>query len=158
MTREVAAAVEEVNQMGARLLRDFANVPEDRLNWTPSPTARSPLALVAHCGFSLGFICELLSGKPFAAPTTEQADAEHLALEKTITTRQQALDLWRANLTKYIALLESMSEEDMAKMVTLPFGLGAAPMSYMVSVGAIHTREHVAQLEYLQTVYGDRVW
>lgn len=43
-------------------------------------------------------------------------------------------------------------------MVVLPFGLGADPMSYMVSIGPIHTRENLAQLEYLQTIYGNREW
>ncbi len=139
-------------------MRAFAKVPEDRLHWSPSPTARSPLAIVAHCALSLGFIGELLAGTPYAAPTTAQADAEHLQRERTITTRAQALDLWNANLTRFIAQLEAMNEEDMAKMVLLPFGLGSAPMAYMVGVAAIHTREHLAQLEYLQTVYGDREW
>src|SRR4051812_18322600 len=110
--------------MNARLSRAFARVPDERLKWAPSPTARSPLELVAHCALSLGFICELLGGKPYPAPTTAQADAEHLARERAISSREEALGLWNTNHAKYIALIESMTEEDMAKMVELPFGLG----------------------------------
>jgi len=156
--REVVAALAEAEQMNDRLLRTFAKVPDDRLRWAPSSSARTPLELVAHCGFSLGFICELLAGKPYPAPTTAQADAEHLERERAVSTRDEALELWTTNHAKYVALIEAMSPEDMSKMIRLPFGLGTAPMSYMVSVGPLHTREHMAQLDYLQTIYGDREW
>jgi hypothetical protein len=158
VVREVETAIGEAEQMNERLLRTFARVPDDRLTWAPSATARSAVELMAHCGFSLGFICELLGGTPYPAPTTAQADAEHLERERAVRTREEALSLWNSNHAKYVALIGAMAEEDMGRMVTLPFGLGAAPMSYMVGVGPLHTREHVAQLEYLQTIYGDREW
>jgi hypothetical protein len=53
-------AIQEANQLNERLLRNLAKTPDDRLNWSPSPTARTPLHLVAHCAFSLGFIHTIL--------------------------------------------------------------------------------------------------
>ena len=157
-TNLIQTTIDELNQISNRLLRDFSKVPDDRLNWAPSATARTPLAIFAHCGFSLGFIGRTLEGTPYPAPTMEQADAEFLEMEKTVLTRERALQLWEDSLAKYVAILQELREEDLASTVTLPFSLGAAPMHYMIGMGAVHTREHVAQLEYIQTIYGDREW
>ena len=35
-----------------RLLNTFAAVPDDKLTWSPSPTSRNALQIVAHTGFS----------------------------------------------------------------------------------------------------------
>lgn len=154
----VNLVIQEASQLNERLLRNLAKTPDDRLNWSPAPTARTPLHLVAHCAFSLGFITTMLEGTPYPAKTTAQADADFLEMEREITTREQALSLWENRFQRYISFLNALQTDQMETMVALPFGMGELPMHYMVGMGAVHTREHVAQLEYLQTIYGDRQW
>jgi hypothetical protein len=158
MEQAVNLAIQEANQLNERLLRNLAKTPDDRLNWSPTTTARTPLQLVAHCAFSMGFITTMLKGTPYPAKTTAQADGEFLELERDITTREQALSLWESRFKQYMMFLSSLQPEQMDTLVTLPFEMGALPMHYMAGMGAVHTREHVAQLEYLQTIYGDRDW
>ena len=43
-------------------------------------------------------------------------------------------------------------------MVILLFGVGAVPMSLAMTSPPLHTMVHTGQLEYLQTILGDRVW
>ncbi|MCC6686790.1 MAG: DinB family protein [Fimbriimonadaceae bacterium] len=154
----VESALAELEQADGRLRRAFEKTPDDRLLWSPGGTARTAISLVAHCAYSLGFIAELFHGKPYPAPTTEQADAEHLARENAFSTRAEALALWDAKLAEHRQALTSLTEEQIASTVVLPFNLGQAPLSMILNVGSRHTHDHMAQLDYLQTTWGDRSW
>lgn len=158
MEQAANLAIQEAIQLNERLLRDLAKTSDDRLNWSPTPTARTPLQLVAHCAFSLGFILAMLNGTPYHAKTTAEADAKFLEMEREVTTREQALSLWESHFHQYLSFLRSLQPDQMDTVVILPFEMGALPMHFMAGMGAIHTREHIAQLEYLQTIYGDREW
>ncbi|BDI32158.1 hypothetical protein CCAX7_42090 [Capsulimonas corticalis] len=158
MEQAAHLAIQDVHQLNGRLLRNLAKIPDDRLNWSPAPTARTPLQLVAHCAFSLGFIHTMLNGTPYPAKTTALADAEFLEMEREITTREQALSLWENRFHQYLSFLISLQPDQMDTLVRLPFAMGELPMHFMAGIGAVHTREHVAQLEHLQTIYGDREW
>ena len=39
-----------------------------------------------------------------------------------------------------------------------PFGMGEAPLGFMLIFPALHTNDHAAQMDYIQTCYGDRKW
>lgn len=159
MNASAQAAVEEIQQLDERLKRNLEKVPDDRLQWSPAPSARNPLHLVAHCGFSLDFIRKMLEGEPpFPIPTTAGADAQFLEMESKITTREQALEIWSQSFDRFVAFLKTVNDEDMNRLVNLPFGMDPLRLRFMLGVGSMHTREHVAQLEYVQTAYGDRDW
>ncbi len=157
MDSTIASAIAEVTQSRDQLLRAFANTLDDRVNWSPSPSARSPVQLVAHCAYSLGFIREMFEGTPYPG-TMVEADAEHMDRERRISTREQALALLDEQFKRHIAFIESVTPEQLDRMITLPFSLGEMPLRSILAVGAMHTRSHLAQLEYLQTIYGDRIW
>ncbi len=44
------------------LARAFATTPEDRINWSPSPTARTPVQIVAHAAEAIRNIHNFLNG------------------------------------------------------------------------------------------------
>ena len=67
-------------------------------------------------------------------------------------------ELLEANYQKYIDTLKGFDESDFGKMIDLPLELGAAPLGAILAVGALHTRTHTSQIEYVQTIYGDRNW
>ena len=48
-----------------RLCHTLATTPDERINWSPSPTARTPIQQVAHCAQSISGIQGMLAGKPF---------------------------------------------------------------------------------------------
>ncbi|HEX5323616.1 MAG TPA: DinB family protein, partial [Capsulimonadaceae bacterium] len=128
MEQPAHLAIQEANQLNDRLLRNLAKTPDDRLNWSPAPTARTPLQLVAHCAFSLGFITTMLNGTPYPAKTMAQADAEFLEMEREVTTREQALALWESRFNQYVSFLSSLQPDQMDTMVKLPFEMGELPM------------------------------
>ena len=68
------------------------------------------------------------------------------------------MDLLDRNASAFLAWLDRVTPERLAAIVELPFGLGTAPAQSLMAAPASHTRFHAAQIEYIQTIYGDRDW
>ncbi len=100
----------------------------------------------------------MLQGTPYPAKTTADADAEFLVMEQEITSREQAIDLLEGKFEKYVTVLNKIGPEQLETLIEAPFGLGKVPMRTAIGVGTGHTQSHTAQLDYLQTIYGDRNW
>src|SRR6185436_20882936 len=49
------------------LLHTLSFVPDERLNWSPCPTAKSALQIVAHCAISNGAFAEIIDGEAMPA-------------------------------------------------------------------------------------------
>jgi hypothetical protein len=133
-------------------------LPADRLNWSPSETARSPLALAAHVALSVGHMLGNLRGETFGAPTTTEADIFHRKQESAITSIEEALKLLETNARFYFAWLDGLTPDDLRNSVGMPFGIGPVEISEAISFMPKHIDWHHAQLQYLQTIYGDRTW
>lgn len=146
-------------QAKGQLEHAFANVPDDRINWSPSPTARTAVQQVAHAADALHHIAEMLDGRPFAVLSIPDADRGFREWESTFTTREEVHALLDKHYDAYIALLDRLTPERLeSDMITLPFGLGTMPLKNGLGAGADHTRWHAAQLGYMQTIYGDQDW
>ncbi|MBS1718298.1 MAG: DinB family protein [Armatimonadetes bacterium] len=141
-----------------RIKRILERTPDDRLLWSPAPTARSPLAQVVHAATSIQHMHNMMMGNTYATPTREEADAEFLAIEKEVTRREDALALLDKNSGAFIAWLDQLSEDKLSDMVKLPFDLGEAPLGFMIMMPTWHTNDHAGQMDYIQTCYGDRSW
>ncbi|HPT99844.1 MAG TPA: DinB family protein, partial [Armatimonadota bacterium] len=77
----------------SRFLNTFAFVPDDKLTWTPSPTALSALRIAAHVGVTNQTLAGAIAGE--ALPTNDPAELSAMgdAAEKAITTREAAVRL-----------------------------------------------------------------
>lgn len=158
MDTRVEQAASDLRQAVGAMRQSLDKVPDERLNWSPSPTARSPLHIVAHSAFAIDFIRQMILGRPYPAPTTADADREFLEAEQAISTREQALSLLEGNCEEYCAAIGSLTDDQLTGFVEAPFGLGQVPTTLAITFGGMHTRHHQAQLDYVQTCYGDRAW
>lgn len=157
MNDVVSSAKADFLQAKQGLLHALANTPDERVNWSPAPTARTPIHLVVHAAEAIGAIHAALDGTPFPYRTTEAADRFFREVEAGVATREEALALFEAKAEAYVAWLEALDPARLDTSATMPFG-GAVPMAFALTIPALHTRYHVAQLDYLQTAYGDRDW
>lgn len=139
-----------------RLVRALATTPDDKINWSPSPTARTPLQVVAHAAMAVPGIQGMLVGKPFPFTDLTEADAAFRSYEKEITTREQALAMLEENSTAYLAWLDTVTPEQLAS--TWPNPVRPMPMSVAITLAADHMRGHTTQIDYIQTIYGDHDW
>lgn len=154
----IESARNEFLQAKSGLLRALSNTPDERLNWSPSPTARSPLHQVAHAAQSIANIHGFLDGRTFDVPTPEEADRGFREWEGAFTRRDEVVNLLETNAAAFVAWLDGLDPERCGSLVTTPFGMGSVPIEIAISFPALHTRWHHAQLDYIQTVYGDVDW
>ncbi len=100
----------------------------------------------------------MFAGTPYPTPTMAEADAEFLEMDSQVSSREHAIELFEGKCAEFVKYLAGLSPEDLERMTNLPFQLGSAPLGAILGAGVMHTRSHLAQLEYLQTCYGDRAW
>lgn len=158
MNDRIQNAKAEFLQAKGGLLHALSTTADDRLDWSPSPTARSPLHQVVHAARSIGNIHGFLDGRPFDVPTPEEADRGFREFERTITRRDEAVSLLESYADAFVAWLDALAPERLGAMVTTPFGMGEVPTELAITFPALHTRWHHAQIDYIQTVYGDLDW
>lgn len=142
----------------ARMKTAIRTIPDDKVNWSPTPTARSPIAVVAHAAAAIHALHETFDGRTFSIPTPAQADIHFLEYERQFSTREQVLDLLEANADALVAWFDQLQPDRLTAPVTLPFGMGEVPLELAITFPTHHTNDHSAQLDYIQTILGDRVW
>jgi hypothetical protein len=152
----VSQAKAELNRAKDRIAHLLAKTPEDRLKWSPSPTARTPIQVVGHAAASNTYIVDLMTGKPFPFASLAEADAAGREAEKLFASREQVLSLLEQTTADYFAWLDTLTSEQIGGMVTLPFA--TLPLAVAITLPADHLRGHAAQLDYIQTCYGDHDW
>ena len=108
MDNIIISTIADLTQAKDQLVRVLGNTPDDRINWSPAETARTPIQIVAHCAFSLGFISDMLIGTPYPAKTMAEADAEFWQMEAAYTTRGDVLDLLDVNFHKMVNTLHAI--------------------------------------------------
>lgn len=154
----IESAKAEFLQAKEGMVKALATTPDDRINWAPAPTARTPVQQVAHSAASIGHITGMLSGTHFAPQTPEEADKGFREWEQQFSTREEVLELLNQKSDAFLAWLDSVTSEQLETTVRLPFNLGIAPIRAVITAPALHTRFHAAQMEYTQTIYGDQDW
>ena len=106
-----------------RLLKTFSFVPDDKLSWSPSKTARTSLAIVAHCGLANRMFAKMLRGEQISPmPTPEEMHAMSKQFEATIRDRAEAVRQIEASREEVVAALATMTAERFATSPNSPFG------------------------------------
>lgn len=100
----------------------------------------------------------MILGTPFAAPTTAEGDRIMREFDAGFKSLDEATELLHTNASRWKETVAALSISQIDDPVKLPYGLGEAPRRTMLEAGAAHTLWHLAQVEYLQTVMGDRDW
>jgi hypothetical protein len=141
-----------------RMLQLLHETPADRVNWKPTPTGRSIVEIVAHCGHAIENILQQLKGTLFAPDSSAEANRQFLAHDAQFQNATEVEAYLEQKCADYIEFLGTLKPEDLDTICTLPFGLGQAPLGYFMTMGNAHTQGHIAQIEYIQTLYGDHEW
>ena len=154
MPQTAEQAKQRFEKYSARLLHLFSFVPDDKLNWAPSPTAKSSLRIVAHCGLTSAFFADLITGKmPEKMPTPDKFLQSLHDAEETISTREDAIALVKATTADLCSAIDTVNAKNIDTVADSPFG--ALPLRFWIDQGSAQMAGHAGQLEYLQTVWGD---
>ena len=127
--------------------------PDDKLSFSPSPTAKSTLALAAHVAITNKGFAYMLQGKPSKFTSLKSLLAWLDEEEKKITSREVVLSLLADSEKLLLETVESLSEDGLETIVQGASG----PRSIRDTLAMIgpHIRMHAAQIDYLQTIWGD---
>jgi hypothetical protein len=156
-------SIETISEMAATARRDFERysarvscllgfVPDDRLTWSPSPTAKSSLRIAAHCALTSRFFADIITGA-LPAITPEEFFKALSADEARITTRESALALLEETTVSLCRAIDTVNADNLDAPRGSPFG--PLPLRFWIVQGREQMAGHAGQMEYLQTVWGD---
>jgi hypothetical protein len=137
-------------------LKVFSFVPDDKLTWTPAPTAKSAIRIAAHTALYAGRFARMiqnreLPGRDGLAEWLDRCNEE----ETAVTTREEMIRIFRKGTDEVIAALDSLPPE--AIETSLESGLGwSIPMTFLMNMPGRHALSHAAQIDYLQTCWDDQ--
>ena len=129
-------------------------VPDDKLNFKPAETCKSPLQIAAHVAVSNYNFITIIKGELAGDPT--EMFAESHRREQAITTREQALAEFDASIKAVQAELDNITDERFHSEIQTP--IINAPMIFWMNLPARHIDNHASQIDYIQTIYGDMDW
>lgn len=151
---QIARAKEGVERSMGDLLNVFSFVPDDKLTWSPSSTARSPLWIVGHCGQANEAFASFIRGVTPPLPGNPQDISKAIRETGRLTSsRDEAIASVESSVKSVLAALDGLTPESIEGSVDSPFG--PMPIRFWMSLPEIHMTGHARQLDYLQTVWGD---
>ena len=137
-------------------MKVFSFVPDDKLTWTPTPTAKSAIRIAAHTALYAGRFARMIKdGKLPASDNLTEWLAQRNAEEAAITCRTEIESIFRKGTDEVIAALDSLTPEEIG--TSLDSGLGwSMPMTRLIDLPGWHATLHAGQIDYLQTCWGDQ--
>jgi len=135
-----------------RFLNDLSFVPADKLTWSPTPTAKSALEIAAHCAGYSGRFANIISAGKFPWSVEEFLGPIQSRIN-SITTLEQAETMLRTSIADTIAALDTVKPEQVSSIIVSP--QGQTPFIFFLTLPAMHLEKHGAQIDYLQTCWGD---
>jgi len=148
----IAICKERTTQAMDRFSLDLSFVPADKLTWSPTPTAKSALEIAAHCAGYSGSFASIIRAGQFAWSVEEFRSTVQSAID-SITTLEEAETMLRKGIADTIAALDTVKPEQVGSIIASP--QGQTPFNFFLTLPAMHLETHGAQLDYLQTCWGD---
>lgn len=137
-------------------LRNFSFVPDDKLTWTATPTAKSPIRIAAHTALYAGRFAKMIRERklPSVDNLTEWL-AERNAEEAAVTSRTEMEAIFRRGTDEFLAALDSLTPEAIGS--SMDSGLGwSMPMTRLMNLAGWHATLHAGQIDFLQTCWDDQ--
>jgi hypothetical protein len=137
-------------------LKVFSFVPDDKLTWTPTPTAKSAIRIAAHTALYAGRFAGMIRDRKLPAiDNLAEFIAMRDAAEAAITSREEIESIFRNGADEVLAALDSLPPE--AIKTVMDSGLGwSVPMTWLMNLPGNHAMSHAAQIDYLQTCWDDQ--
>ncbi|MBS1705989.1 MAG: DinB family protein [Armatimonadetes bacterium] len=137
-------------------LRNFSHVPDDKLNWTASPTSKSALRIAAHTALYSARFAAMIRHRSLPVYDSleewlNQRDQEELA----ITQREDIDRIFREGTAEVLAAIDTLTEADLEG--SLDSGQGwSMSMKDVINLPGFHAVLHTGQIDFLQTCWDDQ--
>lgn len=137
-------------------LRNFSHVPDGKLTWTATPTAKSAIRIAAHTALYAARFAKMIRERRLPAPDNleewlSQRDSEELAIKNRVEMER----IFREGTAEVLAALDALEAEDLEG--SLDSGQGwSMPMKQLLGLPGWHATLHAGQIDYLQTCWDDQ--
>lgn len=152
----IASCKEGAEHGMVHFLKVFSFVPDDKLQWAPAPTAKNAIQIAAHTAIYAGTFASMIRERrlPFGDEIPEFVASIRAAAE-ALTSRADIDRLFRKGTVEVLAALDTLTPEAIGTQ--LDSGLGwTMPMTFLMNLPRVHAMGHAAQIDYLQTCWGDQ--
>ena len=137
-------------------LRNFSYVPDDKLNWSPTPTSKSPLRVAAHTAVTNANFADFIRNRKLpAGDDIPDFMARTKAAEEAITSKEEMERVFRENTQKVLDALDTLSDEDVESVLDSGQGWDMS-MKFLMRLAGWHATLHLGQIDYLQTCWDDQ--
>lgn len=138
-------------------LRTFSHVPDDKLDWAPTPTAKSAMQIAAHTAVHAGSFAKMIRARRLPSEDEIPDFLEQISAgEKALIGRAEVESLFRNNTEEVVAALDTVTPEAIElTLYVSPLDLHL-PMTFLMNLPGRHALAHTAQIDYLQTCWGDQ--
>ncbi len=154
--KELAASFRTVRKNTLAIAQD---IPEDKYGFRAAPDTRSVAELLSHIALSFNFQYQIhakehrttLAGFDFPA-LMKQLSAE----EKAPRSKEQTIELLRANGETWASWLEGLDENFLSEAVQMPVGANPATRSRFDMILSVkeHEMHHRGQLMLIERIIG----
>lgn len=135
-------------------MRTAKAMPDDRLDWQPSDSARSALDLVREIALSGAWFVALARGEKVEAGEDHAERERERAAE--LKTLEECETQARRDTSELCAMISRSGSEQLEEEVKLPFGGGmTVTKADLFGMHYSHLVYHSGQINYIQTLYGD---
>lgn len=137
-------------------LRNFSHVPDDKLTWAPTPTAKSALRIAAHTALYAARFARMIRDRRLPVPDNlTQWLAERDAEEVAITRREDIEKVFRAGTAEVLEALDTLTPDEVE--MVLDSGQGwTTSMKQLMGLPGFHAILHAGQIDFLQTCWDDQ--
>lgn len=137
-------------------LSNFSHVPDDKLTYLVTPTAKSPIRIAAHTALYAGRFAQMIRDRALPKfESIEQWIAEREAEEMRLTSRVEMEEVFRHGTQAVLDAMDTLSEADLHVKFQATDGW-APPMTQIIRFPGWHATVHAGQIDFLQTCWGDQ--
>lgn len=154
LNSKIAECKASTENAKGRLLRTFSFVPEDKLNHKITDTCYSPLQMIGHVALSNHAMAGILTGQMPELPEDPEARRHLFRWGGTdVASREEAIAKLEESTVVVMTALDGVTEEQLGSVPDSPFG--PMPFTFWMGLPALHMQHHAAQVDFIQTVWGD---
>ena len=137
------------------LFIDAKKVPADKLEWAPLELGRSVLDQLQECAQAPLWGLGLLESRKFV--WNDEIEAQFAARKATLTTFEACETACRANTARFVEAMKAIKEEEFTQIIQLPFGKSHDwTLAQVLNLHTWNCNYHQGQINYIQTLYGDK--
>ena len=152
MSKEMIISL--IQSGSAQLLSTAQATPDDKMNWKPLDNGRTALDLLCDAAQTAKMTHKMLESQGDFKPSREAFQA--MKAESARWTRADAMQQLKDNTAQLLETLRNMPDEVLQQPLHLPMGGGMTmPLGGWVLMVYRTFVSRMAQINYIQTLYGD---